>query len=197
MPRFSIRHLLIATAVVAIGCFALMKSSSLWASLLMGVVVLTLAAAVLLAIFRDSERRAYWIGFAFVGWLYVVLCFGNIFAENRSPFGWTRIITAQAATALYDRIYLSAGRQPPYDPSAYVGMEMGGGYMGGSMGMGDGMAMSGGMGPIPTRPLPDRTHYLNVAHALWTLLLAVCGGWFAQWLYATRARQPTTRVGGE
>jgi hypothetical protein len=33
-------------------------------------------------------------------------------------------------------------------------------------------------------PAPD--DFVNVAHAFWALLIALCGGWFTGWVYTTR-----------
>ena len=164
MPRFSILHLLALTALAAVGCVALLNSSSLGAAGLIGLVALILAASVLLAVFRDRERRAYWVGFAFSGWLYLILCFGPIFTE--SPFGRSRIITGRLATALYDRIYATPDVPTyPADPFA---------------------------APDPFAPpsaiSPGRADFLFVAHALWSVLFAMLGGLFAHWLYGSRKK---------
>lgn len=66
---------------------------------------------------------------------------------------------------------------------------MGGpGGMPGAMGMG-GMMGSAGGATTPPFTGPTQDDFTSVAHTLWMLLLAVGGGWFAQWLYATRSRQ--------
>jgi hypothetical protein len=109
MPRFTIRQLLAATALVAFGCLALLKSSSFLAAAMLGAVALALIAAVLLAIYRVGDRRAFWLGFAIFGWSYLLLCYGSIFKDNNSPIGWSRLVTGQLAMALYDRIHTSPG----------------------------------------------------------------------------------------
>jgi hypothetical protein len=165
MPRFSILHLLAVTALAAVGCVALLNSSSIGAASLNGFVVLILAASVLLAVFRDRERRAYWVGFAFSGWLYLILCFGPIFYE--SPFGRSRIITGRLATALYDRIY--ARPDVPTYPA-------------------DPFSVTDPFGPSSMAISPERADFLFVAHALWSVLFAMLGGLFARWLYESRKK---------
>jgi len=49
------------------------------------VVALALIAAVVLAIYRSGDRRAFWLGFAIFGWSYLLLCYGSIFNQNNSP----------------------------------------------------------------------------------------------------------------
>ena len=172
MPRFSIRQLLITTAVAAVGCFALLNASQIWAATLLSGVGVILAASILLAVFRDGERRAYWIGFATFGWLYLLLCFGGIFRDVASPFGWRENLAAQLTGVVYDQLYGSVPPRPipvndpfaPADPFAEPQATM-------------------------QRPLsPNAAIFVLTAHALWTLLLAVSGGWFAHWLYVTRQK---------
>jgi hypothetical protein len=184
MPRFSIRHLLTATALVALGCLALLKSSALLAAAMMASIALSLVAAIILAIYRTGDARAFWLGFSVVGWIYLLLCYGPLFPENNSPFGSTRSATGQLATLLYDRIHSSAAAQLTIESATTFVT----------------LTTSNPLPPnaLPTPPTPgwpvtlqvatgrDRVDFLNVAHALWALLIAFSGGWFAVWARRTR-----------
>src|SRR5216110_1107895 len=64
LMRFSIRQLLGWTAVVAVGCVALLNAGPWWVSAMLGVTVLVLTGAILLAVFRTEAERAFGIGFA-------------------------------------------------------------------------------------------------------------------------------------
>ena len=64
MLRFTIRQMLLATVLIAIAIAALINASGWWASALSSGVLLMLCAAILLAVFRDGQRRAFWIGFS-------------------------------------------------------------------------------------------------------------------------------------
>jgi WD40 repeat protein len=71
--RFSIASLLVVVLVLALGFAALRESNEIWDS---GVFTLTFAvllASILLAIHRSEARRAFWIGFAVFGWIYLGL----------------------------------------------------------------------------------------------------------------------------
>jgi len=150
-------------------------------------------AAVILSIYRSGDKRAFWLGFAVFGWSYLLLCYGPIFAENSSPFGWTRLITGRLATALYDRIHGSAptqaafvytttaapaGAPTPLPPTRIVPQPAG--------------SLTLQVKPyapavtVQLATAPDRSDFLNAAHSLWALLIALCGGWFAAW--ASRSR---------
>ena len=200
MPRFSIRQLLLATAFIAAGCFALLNASAWVSAAMFCGVALLLSAAILFAIYRDGERRAYWIGFGVFGGLYLFLCFSGIVSV--SSLRWHSNLPALLAGSLYDRAYPSqpvpAGSYilppttyfptSPYStptstiPNANAYQPVPGAPM-------PGIVTFAAVGVQPTTG-PDRESVLYVAHALWTLFLATCGGWLAAWLYATR-RRPT------
>ena len=188
--RFSIRHLLVWTAAIALGCVALRSASSGGVSAMSGLTLLVLATASLLAIFRQGTDRAHWTGFAAFGWLYLLLLMFGWSADANSwdnPFRPYNLATAKLSTWLYDRMY-----SQPQTQSGTGGMGFTGGGFGSSIGMPGGMApMSGGMpgmpggGGPPAFTGPSQHDFINVSHSLWTLLLAACGGWLARWIYAT------------
>jgi hypothetical protein len=71
--RFNIANLLAVIFILGVGFAALRESSDLWES---GVFTLTLAAlliSILLAVHHLGSRRAFWLGFALFGWIYLGL----------------------------------------------------------------------------------------------------------------------------
>ena len=71
--RFNIANLLVTILVLGVGFAALRESSDLWDN---GVFTLTngvLLISILLAVHRTEPRRAFWIGFALFGWVYLGL----------------------------------------------------------------------------------------------------------------------------
>jgi len=212
MLRFSIRHLLAWTVFVAFGCIALRSASTTWVAAVFGLVLLFFAAALLLVIFGQAADRAYWVGFALIGWLYLILLmYGWGLDPNSSqnnPLRPSNLITGRLSALCYDRIYSSS--TPQYVMGAGFGASgfgMGsadGGYGsdfgGGSPAAGvppgiSGSPVSVGYAvPVPTFAGPTQDEFVNVAHALWALILAACGGWFAQWLYVVRPAQEKCAV---
>jgi hypothetical protein len=214
--RFSIRQLLLGTTLVAIGCVALRSASPTWVAALLGLMLLTLTAAVPLAIFRQGADRAWWFGFALFGWLYVLLlAYSWGLDPNTSqsnPFRPYSLVTAQLSSSGYMRMYATASPTPItyYVPAA------------GPMPMAYPATITAQIPtgpyttPVPPPPVyastgspatfyfgtnvatstfngPSHDDFINVAHAFWAFLLALCGGWFTHWLYTTR---PATREVG-
>lgn len=216
--RYSLKQLFAWMALFALGCVALRSANTTWVSAMLGLTLLTLAASLLFALYREGRDRAYWIGFATIGWLYVlVLLYAwslDVGRYGGNPLNPADLVT----TRLSDKVF--AWMYPPRVVSQPAGYGMGGMSPpgGGPMTMG-GMAegMEGGMGAAGammgygsmagaptmsgtvtfTLPAigPSQQDFVNVAHALWTLLLAACGGWLAMWIYATRGKRAESGTG--
>jgi hypothetical protein len=119
LRHVSMASLLWAVAVLALGCAALTRASQLWASVVFTTAATVLTLAVLRALYSDGTRRAFHVGFALCGWLYlwytVVLKLGDapplltIFAINVSlpyvlPAAFTRDQNGQIIGALGDMV---------------------------------------------------------------------------------------------
>src|SRR5262249_31018331 len=70
--RFNIASLIVFVLICGVAFAALKESSDLWEHGVFSVTLLALIAAVLMAIHTSEARRAFWVGFAFVGSCYVV-----------------------------------------------------------------------------------------------------------------------------
>jgi hypothetical protein len=71
--RFTIAGLLVMVVFVAVGIAALREATDLWDSGVFGVTLVLLLGSVLLSVHRTAERRAYWLGFALFGSVYLAL----------------------------------------------------------------------------------------------------------------------------
>jgi hypothetical protein len=94
--RFNIANLLVTILVLVVGFAALRESSDLWDN---GVFTLTngvLLISILLAVHRTEPRRAFWIGFALFGWVYLGLTF--------VPSIESRLITTKALAYLDSKV---------------------------------------------------------------------------------------------
>ena len=190
---FGLRQLFFWTAAIALGLVALRSASTTWVAAMLGLILLTMTAAILFAMFRQGAERAYWIGFTTFGWMYLLLLFAGWSQQTTdaadTPLRPYNLVTTQISNACYHWLYDAAFA------TYYNGLRLGGGLgSGGYGGMGSGamgpvggsgMGMSGMVSAQPPAPGPNETDFANVAHALWTVLLAACGGWLAHWLYST------------
>jgi hypothetical protein len=207
---FGLRQLFLWTAAIALALVALRSASTTWVAGMLGLAFVTLTASIQFAIFRQGPRRAFWMGFATFGWAYLLLLLVSWTlgrsTVNDSPLRAQNLPTQQLASGSYHWLYdeafekynvsvsmSSVGSYPGYGGSmGGMGGDMyGGGGMAGDSGMmSSGMpGMPGGLGgpvsPPGPPPGPNVVDFVNVAHALWTLLFAAIGGCLAYWLYMT------------
>ena len=71
--RITIAGLLGLVLFLAVGLAALRSADDAWDSGVLGVTLAVLLISVLLAVHRTGHGRAYWLGFALFGWLYLVV----------------------------------------------------------------------------------------------------------------------------
>ena len=71
--RFSIAELLGAVGLSGLGLACLLHASSPWAATMFSITLGLLTMALIGVIYRMGERRAFWVGFAICGWLYMAL----------------------------------------------------------------------------------------------------------------------------
>jgi hypothetical protein len=216
--RFTLRQFLIGIAGIALACVALRSASTWWVSAMLGLAFFAMTAALLLVVYRRDAQRAFWIGFAAFGWVYLLLLILGWSIEKNTPVRTSSLFTDRLSRASYDWLFAKATAQVDggygagaYGGSGYPGApgypggyppgpggRMPGGYMpGGDMGGGGyGSMMPAGSGyggtPPATAPPfvapPSKTDFANVAHGIWAILLAVCGGWLARLIYITQPR---------
>ncbi|MBI3463189.1 MAG: hypothetical protein HY000_09040 [Planctomycetes bacterium] len=82
MLRFSLTSLMATVTLAALACVALRFASPLWAGAALMFTLTVLLVAVLGALFRRAEARAFWLGMAVAGGAYLLLIFGPGFGNH-------------------------------------------------------------------------------------------------------------------
>jgi hypothetical protein len=182
MFQLSLRSLLVAVALVALAIVSLRFASDAWWTLIMSILELMLFAAVILAILDRGERQAFAIGF-----VVAMTCYGLVFQiiPTERPFGSHghpelnpdigRLPTSRLLRPIYYSIaYIGLVDVTTGKPLANSNPQMGGGASG-----------NYSMGELPSREI-----FMTIGHAWWAILLGVCGGLFARWVYRRRTCEP-------
>jgi hypothetical protein len=73
--QFSIRLLMAAIVLSAVGLAAIRNCSPVWSGAMLSITFFVLICSLLGVTFRRSQPRIYWIGFATLGWAYLLLSF--------------------------------------------------------------------------------------------------------------------------
>jgi hypothetical protein len=191
--QFSIRGLLWAVTFLAVGIAALVNANGIWQGLSWGLALYALTASILLVVYRREEKRAFWLGFAVFGWMYLFL-FLTSQAPAQSQF-WIRtdslryenLLATQLAQWSHQHLLPESRRVAEItvsQPAGYSGpmpgmpgmaggdmseMMMGGtpaGMPGGAMpGVGGMMPqMMGGMGPMGGTAMAPNPQYVPLEY---------------------------------
>ena len=181
--QFSIRNLLIAVALIAVGITALFNANIWWEAGLWAIVSFCWALAVLLVIYCRGAQRAFWIGFLVFGSFY----FGGFLWSQLMP----NHIVSRLAGLAYSTLLPESRRSPflsdPNDPAgpvpappAYASP-----YPGGPS------YVPYGRPSTPGNPsyVPFE-NFVQVSHALCMLIAALLGGKAAQFICRTRPPAP-------
>jgi hypothetical protein len=212
MARFSLRQLLAFVAACAVALVSLKYASQVWLTVTLGIALIALFIAIIVAAVDRGPRQAFAIGFTLIVIAYGWAVFnvpqvpsGGIDGSLRTgEFGlWTgHLPTTQLLrhvyTAVQGRTWFdsSTGKElvnfDPANPSIPVGP---GGGFGGYMGGGGGGFGGGGIATAPATPMafyresPTQEDFAPIGHLWWAILLGYLGGRFGQVVYARRANQ--------
>jgi len=203
--RFSLAGLMGAMFVVAIALAAMVSTSDVWSTSLFSAAAFALFVAILGIIYCRERLRAFWVGFAVLGWGYMLLGYGPWFQNHVSP----SLLTSALASSLYPKLLrtqpqpqttmnpvASAQPSPPTGNMGGIGAP-GGGPSGSVGGPGTAMAAMGGSlpgnrsssAPGPRLIGPSQPSLWRTCHSLLTLLLAWAGGQSARYFYEKRGNK--------
>jgi hypothetical protein len=176
--RFSIANLLGAILFVGMGFAALLESTDAGDSAVLGLTLVALLTAVLLAVHRTASRQAFWMGFALFGWAYLV--------ASLMPTVVPRLPTANALTYLDSVV----ARRPTAGVYVISNLVNGVEFI-----------------PLEPATLrrPSRTtdNFIRIGHSLIALVLAWLGGHLSRCLFVWNRKADrgdgsgASRAGGE
>jgi hypothetical protein len=176
--RFSLTALFGAVLFAAFGTAAIRFASPLWAGLTMAVTVPLLFAAILGALFRLGQARAFWTGMAVCGWGYLVIAQAPWFEAGVGQHLPTTYLLSYAHEKLQNRATMAYGAVDvglPIVASSASGTTLL------SYGAGQGLRIWN------TGAASDSGLIVRTGHALFALLFGFIGGVTAKWLYLTRS----------
>ena len=158
--RFSLRWLFVAILLIAISLVALLNANEYWISASRVALVVLLPLTIVGGIFSKGRKRAFWFGFAIVGWT-VFLSAG---LNDYPPFNEAR--SEKALQWLHSLIV----RPEPVSLEGWNRIT--------------GARLTG----TGTIDVPAFSSFKVVFHCVATLLVGVLGGYAAMWFYLRRER---------
>ncbi len=174
--RFTIANLLVVVLFVAVGFAALRESSDLWDSGLFTVTLGILLTSILLAIHSHESRRAFWLGFALVGWAYL--------GPSLVPSIESRLITTKLLAFLDSKVpgrslgvytvtLLEPGSGLVGNQAQTFALSMNGSQIG-VYNQGSTVLLNGPTNGFLTRWSGTTENFVRIGHSLFALL----AGWF-------------------
>jgi hypothetical protein len=186
LPRFSIRQLLLATAFVAVGCYALRWASPWWSIVLFYCGLALVLGGILVAINWPGEARSFWVAFAVCGIAHFLLVYRPGLENGIPPHFPGAFVTHWFSAWSYLQLKPQLTVEPIQVDPAQIGQIRGrwggeyravGGPNSGTVAPSFHAGEDGyfrGFGPGPF--FIHQEDFVNVALGLWTLLLAYLGG---------------------
>jgi hypothetical protein len=199
--RFSIASLLGLVVFIAIAVAALRAAAGGWDSALFSTVVAMLLISVLLAVHRRDQRRAFWVGFALFGWVYLAASMVTqiearlVTTKALSYLDSTRLMTRPAGAAYFDydgdgwldlrvantnALYLNAGNGTFQDVTLNSGVIANSGQPSGN---GKPWSSPFMTWKFLTGPTGTSENFIRIGHSLTALVLAFLGGHLSRYLY--------------
>jgi hypothetical protein len=161
--RFHLGTLVILVLLLGVSFAALRESNANWESSIFSLTLAVLLISILLAIHRTEKRRAFWLGFALFGWIYLVLIL--------MPSIESRLITTKALAYLDSKM---PGRSMVYAINSSGKLTLNGRPItsitsnGGSTGTASGTT----------------ENFVRIGHSLIALIAAILGGLLSRYLHA-------------
>jgi hypothetical protein len=171
LPRITIAELMLVVLVIGIGLAALRNPSPAWAGAMLSITIFLMICSLLGIGLGRGLRRAYWLGFAVLGWSYLLL--------NHVPF-------------LYDHVgqFLLAPNLLGYIDVLFESGSSGkGGLQSLPLEMFGAMATGGGFGGGPPASFKDLPDIVRIGLAMEALLWASLGGRVAAYFASGRDRE--------
>jgi hypothetical protein len=183
--RFNIASLLVVILVLGVGFAALRQADETWESGLFSLLLVSLLAAVLMSIHRSQAKRAFWIGFALCGWVYLGL--------SLVPSVESRLVTTKALAYVDSKVRARSWavfyiRQPATGSGAFgnwyrrLAFSADGRRLAAS-GNGTVRIWDAATGRLLSGWSGTTENFIRIGHSLFALLAAWLGGLLSRRLY--------------
>jgi hypothetical protein len=207
--RFHLGTLVILVLLMGVGFAALRESNGTWDACLLSITLGVLLISILLAIHRIEKRRAYWLGFALFGWIYLglslipsvesrlittkALAFLDSKVPRSSPAGFVytdfdndgKLDLYVANNSQPHALYPSKGTVVFEDVTAYAGLNPAGNQEKGSGTLYlNNLYVNNSAGLWLRGSVGTTENFMRIGHSLMALIAASLGGHISRRLYA-------------
>jgi FG-GAP-like repeat len=198
--RFHLGTIVILVLLLAVGLAALRESNEIWESSIFSITLVMLSISILLAVHRTEKRRAFWIGFALCGWVYLGL--------SLVPSIESRLITTKALHFLDSKVtrsiaaglvYFDYDNDGSMDLYVVNNSQTDALFLNKTNGTFENVAAVAGSNPVANQAWTlwkslvgtslkvssgTTEHFMKIGHSLLALIAASLGGYISRRLYA-------------
>ena len=169
--RFNIASLLVTILIIGFGFAALRESNDLWDGRVMTLTLSVLLTSILFAVHRKESRRAFWLGFALFGWIYLGLALVPsmesrlltrkvlVYLESKVPGRYLKLSILEVSTS---------GSGPPSSPAQNIAIITDGSQAGPSIPGQMKISLGGWSG--------STENFVRIGHSLLSLIVGLSGG---------------------
>jgi hypothetical protein len=173
-PRITIAELMLVVLVAGLGLGAMRSASPAWAGAMWSITIFAMICSLLGIALRRGSRQAYWIGFATLGWSYLLLIFVPWLHENIGSY-----LLAPNLFAYLEEVLR-------------VDIQPGGGMQSLPLQMLGAIATAGGF--TPGALFDELSGFVRIGMAMEALLWAFLGGRVAYYFASGRDQESNHRV---
>jgi hypothetical protein len=174
--RMTIAELMLVVLVTGIGLAALRNASAAWAGAMFSITIFLMISSLLGIGLGRGARRIYWLGFAALGWSYLLLLWVPVLYEHVGRF-----LLAPNLFAYLEEVLQNAS--PPRGGLQSLPL----GVLGASL-------TGGGFGGGVSASAQDLSDFARIGLAMEALLWALLGGRVASYFASGREPEVTTPV---
>jgi hypothetical protein len=181
--RFSIASLLGVVVFTAFAIAALRAATEAWDSGVFGTTLIVPLSAVLLAVHRNAQRRAFWLGFALFGGAYLT---ASLIEPVASRLPSTRLLSALNRMVRPDTPFTIAFTSIPNATPVTVtasAFAPNGGTLALSNQQGVVTLFNAATGKLLKGPNGATEYFLGIGHSLSALVLGFVGGQLSRYLF--------------
>lgn len=171
-PRITIAHIILAVAICSVGFAAIHSGSNSWAGAISSITFFVMICSLLGIAFERGMWRIYWVGFATLGWSYLLLTYAPWVEQRIGAHLLGPNLVPYIATLVHPAAPDGGGGGLQSVPVAMLATTTTGGGFGG-----------GGM------PWSLLTEFKRIGTSLEALLWAFAGGWVACFFAGRRERE--------
>lgn len=187
--RITIAHIIVAVAICSVALAAIRGGSESWAGAMLSITFFVMIASLLGVALERGMWRIYWIGFATLGWSYLLLTF--------APWVDQRIGAALLGPNLFEALAVVLHPDPQAGgggiPTSPAPGGFGGGFRSVPVEMLAATGTGGGFGGGAWSPRVREFKRIGVS--LEALLWAFAGGWVACYFATRRGRDDEAQAG--